>query len=168
METKLNFSKIKLLVCDFDGVMTDNKVYTDENGKESVRCDRGDGLGVEYYRKKGGKVLVISKEKNKVVEARCKKLGIRVFYGIDSKLDLFKQEVKKLNLTMQEVCYIGNDINDLECIKEAGIGVVVNDSYPEVKKIANYITKRKGGEGAVREICELLLYVKGIHPSQNL
>jgi YrbI family 3-deoxy-D-manno-octulosonate 8-phosphate phosphatase len=168
MEPKIDsadWKKIKLIVFDFDGVMTDNKVIVDENGKESVRCDRGDGLGVEYYKKKGGKMLVISKEKNKVVEARCKKLGIRVFYGVDSKLDLFKQEVKKLNLTMQEVCYIGNDVNDLECIKEAGIGVAVNDSYPEVKKIANYITTKKGGKGAFREIIELILYAKDISNS---
>ena len=154
-----DFSKIKLLVCDFDGVMTNNKVYVDENGKESVRCDRGDGLGIENYKKKGGEVLVISKEKNKVVETRSKKLDIGVFYGVDSKIDLFKREVKKLNLTMQEVCYIGNDVNDLECIKEAGIGVAVNDSRPEVKKIADYITEKKGGEGAVREICDLIISV---------
>jgi YrbI family 3-deoxy-D-manno-octulosonate 8-phosphate phosphatase len=153
-----NFSKIKLLVCDFDGVMTNNKVYTDEDGKESVICDRGDGLGIEYYKKKGGEILVISKEKNKVVEARCKKLGVRVLHGVDEKLDLFIREVKKLDIVMEEVCYMGNDINDLECIKEAGIGVAVNDSYPEVKKIANYITEKGGGAGAVREICDLIVF----------
>jgi len=160
LEPLPDFSKIKLLVCDFDGVMTNNKVYVDENRKETVRCDRGDGLGIENYKKNGGEVLVISKEKNKVVRARCEKLGIRVFYGVDSKIDLFKQEVKKLNLTMQEVCYMGNDVNDLGCIEEAGIGVAVNDSHPEIKKIADYITEKNGGEGVVREICDLILNKK--------
>ena len=157
---KNNFSKIELLVCDFDGVLTDNKVYSDENGIESVRCDRSDSLGIDYYKKDGREILVISKETNKVVKARCDKLGIRVFYGIDSKLDLFKKEVKKLNLMMDKVCYVGNDINDLDCIKEAGIGVAVNDSYPEVIEVADYVTKRKGGDGAVREICDLITQYK--------
>ena len=157
---KNNFSKIELLVCDFDGVLTDNKVYSDENGIESVRCDRSDSLGIDYYKKDGREILVISKETNKVVKARCDKLGIRVFYGNDSKLDLFKKEVKKLNLMMDKVCYVGNDINDLDCIKEAGIGVAVNDSYPEVIEVADYVTKRKGGDGAVREICDLITQYK--------
>ena len=91
-------------------------------------------------------------------------MDIGVFYGVDSKIDLFKREVKKLNLTMQEVCYIGNDVNDLECIKEAGIGVVVADTVDYVKETADYTTKHLGGKGAFREIVELILYSRRDHP----
>ncbi len=149
--------KIKLLVLDFDGVMTDNRVLVSEDGKESVFCNRGDSLGIEMLKKKGIEVVVISKEKNKVVQARCKKLKIECWQGIDEKYKLFLKEVKKRNLRLENVCFIGNDINDLECIKKAGIGAAVADSYPKVLKVADYITKKKGGEGAIREVIDLIL-----------
>jgi YrbI family 3-deoxy-D-manno-octulosonate 8-phosphate phosphatase len=153
----LNFSDIRMLVCDFDGVMTNNKVILDENGKESVVCNRGDGLGIDLIKKKGVEVFIISKEKNKVVESRCKKLQINFLQGIDNKIGLFKEEINKRGLLTEKVCYIGNDVNDIECIEEAGIGVAVADSNPKVLEIANFITKKKGGDGAVREVCDLIL-----------
>lgn len=152
-----NLKKIKLLVLDFDGVMTDNRVLVSEDGKESVFCNRGDGLGIEMLKKKGIEVVVISKETNKVVQARCKKLKIECWDSIDEKYKLFLREIKKRNLKLENVCFIGNDINDLECIKNAGIGVAVADSYKSVLRIADYITKKRGGEGAVREIADLIL-----------
>ena len=154
---KNNFPKIKLLVCDFDGVMTDNRVMVDQDGKESVICHRGDGLGIELIKERGVAALVISREKNKVVEERGKKLRICVLSGIDDKIVLFKKEVKKRGLLMGQVCYIGNDITDLECIKEAGIGVAVADSHAKVKSTADFVTSKKGGRGAVREVCDLIL-----------
>ncbi len=151
------FKKIKLLVLDFDGVMTDNRVLVSEDGKESVFCDRGDGLGIEMLKKKRIEVVVISKEKNKVVQVRCNKLKIECWQGIDKKYKLFLEEVKKRNLKLKSVSFVGNDITDLECIKKAGIGVAVADSHKEVLKVADYITKKKGGKGAVREIADLIL-----------
>lgn len=156
-EMKPDFSNIKLLVCDFDGVMTDDSVIVDENGKESVICKRGDGLGIELIKKKGIEVIVISKEKNLVAKIRCEKLKIKILYGIDDKIELFKKEIKNRNLSFDQVCYMGNDINDLDCIKEAGIGVAVADSHKKVIEIADYITTKKGGKGAVREVCDLIL-----------
>lgn len=153
----INFSSIKMLVCDFDGVMTNNKVILDENGKESVTCNRGDGFGIELIKKKGINVFVLSKEKNKVVESRCEKLQISCIQGIDEKKDLFIEEIKKKKVPIEKVCYIGNDINDIECIKEAGIGVAVADSNLKVIEAADFVTKKKGGEGAVREVCDLIL-----------
>jgi len=140
--------------------MTDNTVIVDGDGKESVICNRGDGFGIELIKKQGIEVLVISKEKNPVVEARCKKLKINIFYGVDDKGALFRKEVKNRNMPMDQVCYIGNDINDLNCIKEAGIGVAVADSHQKVIEAADYVTKRNGGEGAVREVCDLILAAK--------
>jgi len=151
------FKEIKLLVTDFDGVHTDNRVLVSEDGKESIFCDRADGLGIEMLKKKGIEVFVISKEKNKVIQARCDKLKIDCWHGIDDKITLFKKEVGKRGVSLENVCFIGNDINDLECIEIAGIGVAVADSYPQVLEIANYITKAKGGHGAIREICDLIL-----------
>ncbi|MBT3465319.1 HAD hydrolase family protein [archaeon] len=151
------FQKIKLLVLDFDGVMTDNKVIVDENGKESVICNRSDGFGIELLKKAGIDVIVISKEKNKVVSARCKKLNIDCIQSIDKKIVVLQKEIEKKNLLVENVCFIGNDINDIECIKFVGIGIAVNDAYEDVKSISDYITRKKGGEGAIREICDLIL-----------
>lgn len=152
-----DFSKIKLLVCDFDGVMTDNKVIVREDGIESVICNRGDGLGIEMVKRKGVEVMVISKEKNRVVVARCEKLDIPVLSGINHKLKLLNKEIEKRNLTFDRICYIGNDVNDLECIKRVGIGVAVADSHKTLLDIADVITTFKGGEGAVREVCEWII-----------
>lgn len=154
---KKNFHKVKLLVLDFDGVMTDNKVYVNEDGKEMVCCSRGDGLGIEALKKFGIKILVISKEENKIVTARCKKLRVSSVQGIDNKLRALKQMMKKLNIPPSQVCYLGNDINDVECVKLAGFGCAVRDAHPEVLKVANFVTKNCGGNGAVREICDLIM-----------
>ena len=150
-------SGIKLLAMDFDGVLTNNKVIVDENGKESVVCNRSDGLGIDLLKKKGIDIVVISKETNKVIKARCDKLKINCNQGIDDKITILKKEIKKRNLKAEEVCFIGNDVNDIECIKYVGLGVAVNDAYPKVKKIADIITKKNGGEGAVREIIDKIL-----------
>lgn len=156
----MNFQKIKLLVLDFDGVLTDNRVLVSEDGKESVFCNRSDSLGIEMLQKSGIEVIVISKEKNKVVKVRCEKLKISCKNGIENKINIFLKEIKKRNLKKEQVCYIGNDINDLECIKVAGVGVAVADSYSKILKSADYITKKNGGKGAVREIADLILGLK--------
>lgn len=150
----LSFSKIKLLALDFDGVLTDNTVIVDENGKESVICNRRDSLGIELLKKRGIDVIVISKETNKVVKVRCSKLKISCVFGVDEKLSILKKEIEKRGLAPKEVCYIGNDINDLDCIKYVGLGVAVNDAFSQVKKKADLVTKRNGGEGAVREVID--------------
>lgn len=153
--------KIKLLVLDFDGVLTNNKVIVDENGKESVICDRSDGLGIEILKKRTNiEIIVLSKEKNKIVEARCKKLGIRSIQGADDKVNALNLEIKKRDLSYSEVCFVGNDINDLHCLKKAGISIGVANSHPNVLKSVDYITTKNGGDGAVREVCEILLKVK--------
>lgn len=148
--------KIKLLVLDFDGVLTDNRVIVDEDGKESVICDRGDGLGLDALRKRIP-IVVISKETNKVVKARCKKLKIRCYNSIDDKLTQLKKVCGEYKIGLGNVCYVGNDINDLDCVKAVGFGVAVADSHPKVLSSAKYVTKKNGGRGAVREVCGILL-----------
>ncbi len=156
-------SKIKLLALDFDGVFTNNKVLIDETGKEYVTCDRSDGLGIEILKEKTNiEIIILSKEKNNVVESRCKKLGIKCIHGIDNKLIVLKEEIKKRKIGLENVCFVGNDINDISCLKNVGVSIGVADSHPIVLKIADYITLKKGGEGAIREVCEFLFNVKNL------
>jgi len=151
------FRKIKFLVLDFDGVITDNKVYMDQDGKEMVCCSRADGLGIERIKEAGIKVAVISKEINKVVNARCEKMKIKAFRGVNNKAGVFEMVLQKFRAEPQQTCYLGNDINDIECIKLAGVGCAVKDAHKLVRKAANYVTKKSGGNGAIREICDLIL-----------
>ncbi len=95
-----------------------------------------------------------------MVKARCKKLKIKCLKGINNKFALFLKEVKKRQLKIEKVCFIGNDVNDIDCIKNAGIGVAVADSHKSVLKIADYVTQKKGGEGAAREVIDLILKEK--------
>lgn len=153
----VDFSNIKLLAFDFDGVMTDNKVIVDENGKESVVCNRSDGMGVEMVKKRGIEVIVISKEQNKVVKARCDKLKVSCVHGVDDKISILKKEIEKRNLSPDEVCFVGNDVNDIECIKYAGLGIATNNAYASVKEVADFVTEKNGGDGAVREIIDKII-----------
>lgn len=151
--------KIKLFAVDFDGVFTDNRVFIDEDGRESVVCDRSDSLGLKMLMEKRPDitVIVISKETNNVVKARCDKLRIACRTGIDDKLTTFKEITAQANLDPKQVAYMGNDVNDLECITFAGIGVAVADSDPKVLAVADYITRKKGGRGAIREFIDIIL-----------
>ncbi len=152
------FQEIKLLILDFDGVMTDNRVLVQENGKEAVFCNRSDGLAIEILKKAGLEILVISTEKNEVVQTRCKKLKIRCFSNIDNKYKSSLREIKKRNLKSENVCFVGNDINDLEIMKTVGFPVAPADAAKEIKDIARVITKAKGGEGVIRELLDILNY----------
>lgn len=143
-----------LLVFDFDGVLTDNKVIVDQNGKESVVCDRGDGLGMEMARKSGLKMLILSKEKNKVVSARGKKLQVEVIQGILDKPRELKKYCQKHRIPLSKVMYVGNDLNDLAVMKLVGTAVAPKNSHPAVLKVASIILGKNGGDGAVRELIE--------------
>ena len=154
---KPNFSKIKIIVMDFDGVLTDNNVIIDETGKESVICNRSDGLGVEMLMKAGIDSVVISKENSSVVAARCRKLGIECHQPVDNKLQKFNEILKAKKVSPGRAVFMGNDINDVDCIKAAGIGVAPSDAHENVLKAADFVTSHRGGRGAVREICDLIL-----------
>jgi len=151
------WKEIKLLVLDFDGVLTDGFVYVDQDGRESVRCSRRDGLGVGMLAERGIKTVVISKEQNGVVATRCQKLSIECFSGIDDKLGLLKKILDEKKIDPSDVCYVGDDVTDVDCIRHAGIGVAVADAVPSAKGAADLVTRAKGGDHAVREVCDLII-----------
>jgi N-acylneuraminate cytidylyltransferase len=148
---------IREVIFDFDGVFTDNKVYTSETGEEMVMCDRSDGMGITAVQKLGIKVAVISSETNHVVAARCEKLGISCYHGVGlDKLDSLMSILQDQDISLDEIAYVGNDINDLDCLKAAGVAVVVADAYPEIFPFADIVLSKPGGHGAVREFCGLI------------
>lgn len=154
MSLKEKLRDIQFAIFDFDGTMTDGFVFVDQDGRESVRCSRRDGLGIGMLKGAGISVQVLSKEANPVVIARCRKLGIECASGIDDKGEYLR---KKFGDVLGRVLYMGDDLNDLECIRLAGIGVSPADGHPECQKEADYIASRPGGAHAVREVCDLLL-----------
>jgi len=153
---KEKLSNIKLAIFDFDGVFTDNKVLVSEDGIESVTCCRSDGIGISRIAKIGVKSYVISTERNPVVKVRCKKLKVPVIQGVENKQEVIKSLCKSLKITSKECLFLGNDINDISAFKIVGLPLAVADSYSEIDRHVIYKTQNKGGEGAVREICDLI------------
>jgi 3-deoxy-D-manno-octulosonate 8-phosphate phosphatase (KDO 8-P phosphatase) len=145
-----------LVAFDFDGVFTDNMVYVFQDGTEAVRCFRSDGLGLQRLKQVGIEAIIISTEKNQVVQKRSDKLKLRCFYAVEDKLSLLGDIINKRKLSMQQVAFIGNDINDLSCLSQVGLPIVVRDAHPDILLYAIYKTKRLGGHGAVREVCDLI------------
>jgi YrbI family 3-deoxy-D-manno-octulosonate 8-phosphate phosphatase len=154
-ETEKIIQKIQLIAFDFDGVFTDNMVYTFEDGREAVRCSRSEGLGLLKLKDLGIDIIVISTEVNSVVAARCRKLGLPCIHGCENKLATLMEVAQQKNISLEHIAYVGNDINDISCLRQAGFPVVVRDAHPDVWEFARFRTIRPGGHGAVREICDL-------------
>ena len=152
-----DLAAIDLLVLDFDGVMTDNRVLVAQDGNEAVWCDRGDGWGIGRLKDQGLKIVVISTETNPVVRARCQKLGLDYFQSCNDKLATLRQLVDSLQLDARRVAYVGNDVNDLECLRWVGVPIAVADAVAEVLRVARLTTTRPGGRGAVREVADWLI-----------
>lgn len=148
----------KLLVLDFDGVLTDNRVWVNEKGEEMVVANRGDGLGLGLLREIGSvECLVISKERNPVVEARCRKNNLPVLQAVDDKASALKRVMLEKHLKPDEVIYMGNDTNDLPCFDVAGYAACPSDSHPEILRRADIVLTRPGGFGVVRELCDIMI-----------
>jgi len=148
---------VKLLFLDFDGVLTDNRVWTDQDGRETIAASRSDSYGVNLLRAAGIETVVISKERNPVVAARCKKMNVEYVQGVDDKTGVLKGEQAKRGIDPSETIFVGNDLNDLPCFPLVGWGVAVADALPEVARQADFVLSKKGGHGAVRQICDLIL-----------
>ena len=146
-----------LVVFDFDGVMTDNRALVTSDGQEAVFCDRGDGLGIERLVRSGIPVLVLSSEVDRVVEARCAKLKLPCLQGIADKWAVLGAYLAEKSYRPEDVIYVGNDMNDVECLKRVGWGVVVSDAHREARRAARIVLRNQGGHGAVRELCDLIL-----------
>ena len=148
---------VALVVFDFDGVMTDNKVYVNQDGFEMVVANRGDGAGIKMLRRAGVDTMVLSTEVNPVVEARCRKLDTPSLQGIEDKGTALKQYFADHDVDPAKVIYVGNDLNDMPCFPLVGFGVAVADAVAEVRSAADMVLSRNGGDGAVRELCDLIL-----------
>lgn len=154
--------RVDLLVLDFDGVLTDNRVWVSEDGREMIAANRGDSLIMTKLRKSGTEVVILSSEVNPVVSARAKKMRVEAIHGVglDDKAGVLLNLLKERNIDPAHVVYVGNDINDLPCFEVAGWAVAVADAQPEVLRAADYVTQKTGGHGAVREVCDLILQEK--------
>jgi len=147
--------KIRLIAFDFDGVFTDNMVYVFQDGSEAVCCNRSDGIGLQKLKNLGIETVIISTESNPVVSARARKLKIRCFQNCEDKRKALENIAQELGISLDEVAFVGNDINDQACLKQVGLPIVVHDAHSDVDSLARYQTKNPGGHGAVREICDL-------------
>jgi len=155
--TSADFSKIFFIAFDFDGVFTDNAVYTDQQGQEMVRCDRSDGIGLARLSAIGVPSVVISTESNPIVQVRCQKLKIPCYYGVSDKLNKLKQVMTEYKIKSAHTAFVGNDINDLAALNYVGFPIAVADAYHDIKDIACWCTTKPGGYGAVREICDRIV-----------
>jgi YrbI family 3-deoxy-D-manno-octulosonate 8-phosphate phosphatase len=146
---------IRLVVFDFDGVFTDNTVYVNQDGEESVRCWRSDGLGLSGLARLGVEAMILSTETNPVVSARAAKLRLPCIQGQSDKAAALAGILAEKGLTPIQLAYVGNDINDAGCLALAGFPIVVEDAHPSVLPLARFRTRTPGGRGAVREVCDL-------------
>jgi N-acylneuraminate cytidylyltransferase len=149
--------QVDLLVLDFDGVMTDDRVWVDQDGRESIAANRQDGLGITSLHKAGIPMVVLSTEVNPVVAARCRKLNLPVIQGLSDKKNALQRLIQERQLDPAHVIYLGNDVNDLPCFPLVGCAVVVADAHPDVLPQADMVLVHPGGQGAVRELCDRIL-----------
>ena len=149
--------RISLLALDFDGVLTDGRVIVGQDGSESVICSRADGMGIGLLRRAGLAIVILSTEPNPVVAARGRKLGLPVFQGLEDKAGRLREIVKQRGIDLAEVVFVGNDVNDVQCLRLAGCGVVPADAHPEAAAHADIVLTKPGGRGAVRELADLIL-----------
>jgi 3-deoxy-D-manno-octulosonate 8-phosphate phosphatase (KDO 8-P phosphatase) len=147
---------LNLIVYDFDGVMTDNKVYVDQDGREMVQVNRADGLGISLIKKLSIAQIILSTEENQVVSARARKLGITCLQGIEDKAKALRNFCKENKYDLESVGYVGNDINDREAMQLVGISFCPSDAHQDIIKISTSVLKTKGGGGVVRELFDFL------------
>jgi YrbI family 3-deoxy-D-manno-octulosonate 8-phosphate phosphatase len=154
-------ARVRFVVFDFDGVFTDNRVLVDQDGREAVFCSRADGLGLERLGRAGIPAMILSTERNAVVQARADKLGLECVHGCPDKWAELQRILAARGLPASHVAYVGNDVNDSECLRHVGVPICVADAHADVKPLARLVTARAGGDGAVREICDLLMQAHG-------
>jgi 3-deoxy-D-manno-octulosonate 8-phosphate phosphatase (KDO 8-P phosphatase) len=166
----ITLENIEAIVFDFDGVLTDNKVYLDQEGKESVSCSRADGLAFDVLHELKKPTYILSTEKNPVVTARANKLKIHAIQGISNKVDGIKGLAVKENFDLQRILYIGNDLNDYRVMQLCGYTACPADSHKKIKEISTIILKTSGGNGIVRELLEdifQLNFIQILYPEKE-
>ena len=166
----ISLENIEAIVFDFDGVLTDNKVYLNQDGKETVSCSRADGLAFDVLYKLQKPAFILSTEKNPVVTSRAKKLKIPAIQGIKNKVDGIKQLAEKENFNLKNTLYVGNDLNDYRVMQICGYTACPADSHKKIKEISTIILKTLGGHGIVRELLEevfKLNFIQILYPEQE-
>ena len=152
---------IRLFATDVDGVLTDAGMYYAESGDEWKKFNTRDGMGLKLLQKAGIITAIVTQERTKLVTRRAEKLAIpELHQGVLDKLSLVREMAARHGLTLSQVAYIGDDVNDLETLKEVGFSAAPADGMPQVIAVVDYVCQKKGGEGAVREICEMILDAK--------
>lgn len=155
--------RIKLLILDVDGVMTDGRIIIDDAGLESKQFDVRDGHGLKMLMRCGIDVAILTGRTSRVVDHRAAELGIKeVYQGIWNKREVFDDILVRRNLTAEETAYVGDDIVDVPLLRRVGFSVAVADACPDAIRAAGYVTSRSGGRGAVREVCEMILRAQGL------
>ena len=160
-------AKIKLLVFDVDGVLTDGRLIVGDDGQEYKSFFSKDGLGIKMLLKTGVEIAVITARTSNVVIHRMKNLGItRVYQGKAEKLPTFEAILEEMNITAEQAAYVGDDVIDLPVMLRAGLAVTVKDAHPLAKQHAHWQTPQCGGQGAARDVCELIMQAQGTLDTQ--
>ena len=163
MKTKIK--KIKLLALDVDGVLTDGKIIFDSTGREIKVFDVQDGFGIVILKEAGFKTAIITARVSQVTAIRAKDLNIdKIYQGVYPKRIAYEKMLRDFKVTDEEVCFVADDIVDIPILKRVGFGVAVANATKETKKVADYVTQKEGGKGAVREVIELILKSQGQWP----
>jgi len=159
MSKKINekCKKIKLVITDVDGVLTDGGMFYSTSGEEFKKFNTRDGMGIELLQKIGINTIFLTKENSKISRYRAKKLNSKIYFGIQNKEKKLKDICKMMNVNSENIAYIGDDVNDISIMKLVGFSASPNDGVSEVKKIVNYICENNGGEGAFREFADLII-----------
>lgn len=154
--------KVKLLLLDVDGVLTDGRIIRSNKGDEIKNFNVNDGLGVLLVKRSGIKCLILTAKASRIVTARAKDMGIdKVYQGFHYKAEALEDILKKFEVSADEICFIGDDVIDIPVLKRVGLAVCPPNAMHEVKPLAHLITEKKGGYGAVREVCDLILKAQG-------
>lgn len=151
---------LRFAVFDFDGVFTDNRVWTNERGEESVACWRGDAFGLRRLEDVGVDHLILSTETNEAVSARARKIRTTCIQGVADKVPVLHEQLAVRGVSLSETAYLGNDVNDAGCLELVGLPVVPSDAWPEVVPLARLVLTRRGGYGCVREFCDAVWNAK--------
>ena len=160
MQNKLiTLENIDAFIFDFDGVLTNNLVFVDQDGKELVSCNRSDGLAFDVLRKLKKPSYILSTEKNPIVSARAKKLKIQAIQGVEDKVQELLSLAKTNEYNLNRVLYVGNDINDYKAMKLCGYSACPSDSHEKIRSIATFVLQKKGGNGVIRELLEVKLNI---------
>ena len=154
---QLTSGNIKLVVLDFDGTLTDNRVFVDQEGREMVCCNRSDGWGIRLLKNRGIRVVCVTSEQNPVVFERCNKLGIDCIGNVLKKGEVVSKLLSDHGLSPEVCVFLGNSVNDIPALRVVGWPVVVNDAHPKAKGVATLVLASKGGGGAVLELAEKIL-----------